>query len=97
MTWETELFPQCGDEEQSSPLSQHQALLQGMMLGLAIIGIASQQQGIRYDSQHILFKTTTGFQMEMTLCHAHPHVDSASIQVKWVYMPALDTFSTQES
>lgn len=53
-----------------------------MMLGLAIIGMASQQQEISYDCQVILFKPKNGCQMEITFFHAQPQLDSASVQVK---------------
>ena len=70
---------------------------EGMLLGLAVIGMASQQPEISYDCQLILFKPRNGCQMKMTFFHAQRQLDSASVQVKWIYITDSDTFSTQES
>lgn len=54
-----------------------------MMLGLAIIGMASQQQGISYDCQHILFKQWVSDENDF---HAQLQLDSASVQAKQIYI-----------
>lgn len=67
------------------------------MLEMAIIGMASQQQEISYDCQLILFKLINMCQMKMTFFHAQSQLDSAPVQVKWIYIAHSETFSIEES
>lgn len=78
-------------------LNQPEASLQGIMRGLGIIGEASQQQEMSCGCQLILLLPTNGCQIKMTSFRTRPQLDSAAVQVKWMYRTDSDNFSTQES